>query len=71
MQPSQHVSNPFALLLNPEAVHAALQDSVRLNGLKSKVWRPLDQPIIPRASDAVNEFDQTVDASQEPDIESE
>jgi len=67
-QPSPLISNPFALLLNPEAVHAALQGSVRLNGLKSQVWRPLDQPLIPRAPGAeVAEFDQAVDATQEPD----
>lgn len=39
----QIVANPFALLLNPEAVHAALQQSTALNRLRSKIWRPLDR----------------------------
>jgi hypothetical protein len=69
MEHSPQVSNPFALLLNPEAVHAALQGSARLNGLKSRVWRPLDQPLIPRASTDVAEFDQAVDATPENDGE--
>jgi hypothetical protein len=47
----QHLAaNPFALLLDPEAVHAALQQSTALNRLKSRIWRPLDRssgPIVP------------------------
>jgi hypothetical protein len=40
----QHlIANPFALLLNPEAVHAALQQSTALNRLRSRIWRPLDR----------------------------
>lgn len=63
MQPTHHASNPFALLLNPEAVHAALQSSAPLNGLRSKVWRPLDQPLIPKTANDVAEFDEAVDAT--------
>jgi hypothetical protein len=43
MEQQQIVANPFALLLNPEAVHAALQQSTALNRLRSKIWRPLDR----------------------------
>ncbi len=43
MEQQQIASNPFALLLNPEAVHAALQQSTALNRLRSKIWRPLDR----------------------------
>jgi hypothetical protein len=37
------VSNPFALLLNPEAVLAALGSSERLGRLNSRICRPLDR----------------------------
>lgn len=43
MEQQQLIANPFALLLNPEAVHAALQQSTALNRLRSRVWRPLDR----------------------------
>ena len=41
-------SNPFALLMEPEAVFAAMASSDRLARLKSRVWRPLDKPLPPR-----------------------
>jgi hypothetical protein len=44
-------SNPFALLMNPEAVHAALQQSAALNRLKSRIWRPLDRTSGPITTD--------------------
>jgi hypothetical protein len=67
MQQSHLAANPFALLLNPEAVHAALQSSANLNNLKSTVWRPLDSPLIPRTSGDVADFDSSVDSAQETD----
>lgn len=39
------VPSPFDLLLNPEAVFAAIQNSERLNRLNSRVCRPLDRPL--------------------------
>jgi hypothetical protein len=36
--------SPFDLLLNPEAVLAAIHNSERLNRLNSRVCRPLDRP---------------------------
>ena len=58
----QHITaNPFALLMNPEAVHAALAQSEHLNSLKSRVWRPLDQPLIPRTTADVEAFDDSVE----------
>lgn len=66
MQRQQITENPFALLMNPEAVHAALAQSDRLRGLKSQVWRPLDQPLIPRTADEVEGFDEeSIEASSE------
>jgi hypothetical protein len=37
--------SPFDLLLNPEAVLAAIHNSERLNRLASRVCRPLDRPL--------------------------
>ena len=63
MQHQHIIANPFALLMNPEAVHAALAQSAHLNSLKSRVWRPLDQPLIPRTGADVGAFDESVEAA--------
>ena len=65
MQHLHITANPFALLMNPEAVHAALAQSEHLNSLKSRVWRPLDQPLIPRATADVDAFDDSVEAAED------
>ena len=36
-------ANPFALMMDPEAVLAAMERSERLNHLESRVCRPLDK----------------------------
>ena len=36
-------SNPFALMLHPEAVLAAMADSDRLHRLHRRICRPLDK----------------------------
>ncbi|MDX9842196.1 MAG: hypothetical protein RBT42_00405 [Aquabacterium sp.] len=36
-------ANPFALMMDPEAVLAAMERSERLNHLQSRVCRPLDK----------------------------
>ncbi len=47
MQKQGLYANPFALMMDPEAVLAAMERSERLNGLQSRVCRPLDKPLIP------------------------
>ena len=47
---SQLVSNPFSLLMNPQAVLEALEKSERLGQLASRICRPLDK--IPGVPDA-------------------
>ena len=42
----QIASNPFALMMDPEAVFAALASSDRLDRLKSRICRPLDKATI-------------------------
>jgi len=56
------VSNPFALMMDPEAVFAALARSERLPRLHSRICRPLDKPQAVRAdsTDAAT-FDEVPD----------
>ena len=64
------VSNPFALMMDPEAVFAALARSERLPRLHSRICRPLDKaPVAPR-TEAVESaaFDEAVDAVDEPEF---
>lgn len=58
--------SPFAMLLNPESVIQAMEHSERLAHLHSRVYRPLDKPLIPRGL-AVDlaEFDHLVDEAIE------
>ena len=39
--------NPFVLMLDPEAVITAMESSRGLRGLRHRVCRPLDKPLIP------------------------
>jgi hypothetical protein len=57
------MSDPFALMMNPEAVFQAMERSDRLGGLKRRICRPLDKPLIPKVGDEADAFDQAVDAS--------
>lgn len=66
MLPIQTPSNPFALLMNPEAVVQAMERSDRLNRLQRRICRPLDKsPITQDASEAAD-FDHQVDGAPEP-----
>ena len=58
MQSQSIVANPFALMMDPQAVLDAVERSERLGGLQRRVCRPLDKPLIPKA-------DGTGDASGE------
>lgn len=44
----QSLTHPFAQLIDPEAVSAAVAHSELLGRLRSRVFRPLDKPLIPR-----------------------
>ena len=41
------VANPFALLMDPQAIFKAIENSERLERLHSRVCRPLDKPLLP------------------------
>ncbi|WP_374318556.1 hypothetical protein [Aquabacterium sp.] len=69
MQKQSLHTNPFALMMDPEAVLQAIERSDRLNRLQSRVCRPLDKPLIPHVSADIDAFDHEVDDA--PDIEPE
>jgi len=63
MDKSPLVSNPFALMMNPDAVLQAVQCSDRLSRLQRRICKPLDKPVVARSADEVAEFDHEVDGS--------
>ena len=46
-QPQHPVTNPFALLMDPQSIFRAIEKSERLERLHSRVCRPLDKPLLP------------------------
>lgn len=57
MTQAQIVSNPFALMMEPEAVFAAIERSERLARLQSRICRPLDKPMIAHSDAAPEPLD--------------
>lgn len=67
MQKQSLYANPFALMMDPQAVLEAMERSERLNRLQSRVCRPLDKPLIPVVQGQGNdrqEFDQEIDSQE-------
>lgn len=64
MDQSPLASNPFAMLMNPDAVLAAMERSDRLGRLQRRICKPLDKPLLPKADDA-GAFDREIDASDD------
>lgn len=58
---------PFDLMLNPQAILHAMEQSERLQHLQRRVYRPLDRPIIPRVASDAAEADAAVDADADED----
>ncbi len=56
--------NPFALMLAPEAVFAAIERSDRLARLKRTVCHPLDKPRPQPQAQELSDFDLQIDAVQ-------
>lgn len=61
----QTASNPFALMMDPEAVFAALARSDRLARLKSHVCRPLDKPQAARSEDGQARTDDALEPAED------
>lgn len=66
----QSLTHPFAQLVDPEALASAVAHSERLARLRSRVFRPLDKPLIPRRDAAALE-DAAVDALSEDELQDE
>jgi hypothetical protein len=60
-------ANPFAMLLDPERLARSVEHSERLNRLHSRIYRPLDKPLIPKALADAADFDREIDALPESD----
>ena len=65
-------SNPFVLMVNPEVVFAAIENSDRLARLASRICRPLDKPAPVLADgEAAAAADDAIDAAAEQAPESD
>ena len=71
MQSQTVVSNPFALMIAPEAIFAAIEQSDRLSRLNSTICRPLDKqrPEVPPQE--IRAFDAEIKAVAEPEAAEE
>jgi len=58
-------SDPFALMMNPQAVFQAMERSDRLSRLQRRICRPLDKPLIPTLADDVARFDREIDGDRD------
>lgn len=56
--------NPFAFMMDPESVLVAIAGSERLSRLHSRICRPLDRQMTPRADAETASFDELVDAER-------
>jgi len=66
---SRHLQlNPFVLMLDPEAVISAMENSRNLQTLRQRICRPLDKPLIPKTHSidriALREYDAAIDAEE-------
>jgi len=55
MQPLRRNVNPFALMIDPQAVIAQIEGSERLERLQRRVCRPLDKPLLGSVGDAAED----------------
>jgi hypothetical protein len=68
MSQTQVDSNPFALMMDPAAVFAAIERSERLARLQSRICRPLDKPQAAKpATPETAAFDDAVEAAGNAD----
>ncbi|MDQ6685104.1 MAG: hypothetical protein M3Z16_08250 [Pseudomonadota bacterium] len=67
MNSTSSVSNPFALMIAPEAVFAALERSDRLARLKSTICRPLDKPRMEAPGETAS-FDREIESTEVPEL---
>lgn len=63
----QTAANPFALMMDPASVFAAIERSERLKRLESRVCRPLDKLAGVRPDQEAVKFDEPLDESTPAD----
>lgn len=70
MQPLRRNPNPFALMIDPQAVLAQIENSERLERLQRRVCRPLDKPLLGVVTDGSDEGADGATASRDdqPDL---
>jgi hypothetical protein len=61
---NRSLTDPFAMMMDPQAVLMAVAASSHLQQLQATVYRPLDKPMLPRAALDSADFDRFID--QEP-----
>jgi len=62
------LADPFAMLIQPEAVLQAIEQSGRLGALASRICRPLDKPLIPkRDGEGQRAIDESIEGFEDPD----
>lgn len=68
---SQLAANPFAMLLDPVGFAEEVSRSERLQRLRTRVYRPLDKPLIAHrsAGEEQSDFDLQIDAADVPEDE--
>lgn len=68
MTTNQITSNPFAQMMDPGAVIAAVERSERLGRLQSRICRPLDKVLVSAVAVEADEVDadDAVDAAEDP-----
>ena len=67
MQTLPRNTNPFALMLDPQAVIAQMERSERLGHLQRRICRPLDKPLLGYANDDAAEADSDDSAAESSD----
>jgi len=53
--------DPFAMLLDLDSVVFAMEHSERLGRLRSRIYRPLDKPLIPKGKAALKALSELAD----------
>jgi hypothetical protein len=63
------LANPFVMMTDPETILLAVERSERLNRLSSKVYRPLDRPLIPKVgAKDLAAFDSEIDSAIDDEV---
>jgi len=56
MHKSPLLANPFALMMEPEAVMRAIEQAQSQGRVKGRIYRPLDKPAIPDTPEGIRAF---------------